>query len=428
MNTIDSMFWMDGKIPEEYRRELRISSIVHTGMLIRDAWEVRDGKFGVPRAWAKGHSLVGYDATVRPKLDWPAARLQWRYNQKEVVDCATKSLRDNYGCLIAAPPGFGKTVVSLAVASKFHTPTLVLVNKEDLVGQWRETASAFFGLEAGHVQEDRLDYEREVTIAMIQTLNSRMDRLPEDFWRYFGMVICDEGHRMPCDSFVQVIKKLPARYRLGCSATWRRKDGMEPFWKWHISDQICEGEKNDVRFLYQPINIQTSLTDKDFFQRGEINHVKCITKIAEDEGYNQWLVKTILEGMEKRNILLVSHRISQLERIDALLRLQNVNPGIYVGKWRGKKLQADQLEDAKNRNPVLATYKKIEEGSDIPRLDTVILATPCTDPEQTCGRVGRAFPGKEFALVIDPVINGYYCNALFKKRESHYARLGFSKI
>jgi superfamily II DNA or RNA helicase len=429
MNEIDSMLWTTQKLPDSVFNELRLSAVVHTGLLVRDAWVNKDGKIGLPRAWAKQRGFTGLDSTLCPRVDWPVPRLTWRYNQQEVVECSCRNVLANGGCLIAAPPGFGKTVVSLSVASRLQTSTLVLVNKEDLIDQWKATARTFFGLEAGHVQEDRLDYEHEVTIATVQTLNARMDRLPESFWRYFGFVICDEGHRMPCDTFVRVISKLPARYRLAVSATWRRKDGMEKMWEFHISDKICEGQKNDVQFQYQPISLQTTLTDRDFMFRGEINHVRCLTAIARNEGYNNWLVETVLGGIATRNILVVSHRLEQLERLDSLLRLRGVTPGIYVGTWKGKKVSQQDLERASEAKVILATAGKIGEGSDIPRLDTVILATPCTDPEQIVGRVGRAYPGKDFALVIDPIIAGsFYCAALYRKRENHYVRLGFQRI
>lgn len=429
MNRYDSMYWTKDDLPDEVFTELRLQGIVHTGLLIRDAWVERNGEIGLPRAYAQQRGYRGSNQTILPKLDWPVGRLDYRYNQREVISCAHERLLADFGCLISAPPGFGKTVVSLEVASKFHTPTLVLVNKEDLIDQWKNTAKQFYGLEAGHVQEDKLDYEkRHVTIATVQTLSSRLEKLPRDFWTTFGFVICDEGHRMPCDTFVRVISELPARFRMGVSATWRRKDGMERMWDFHIGSQICVGEKSDVPFRYQKITIQSDLSDRDFYQRGEINHVKCLTAIARNEGYNQWLAEQIVNGIKTRNILLVSHRLEQIERLDSILRSRGIHPGIYVGTYKGKKVTPEQLAEAAKSRIILATVKKIEEGSDLPRLDTLILATPLTDPEQVAGRIGRSYPGKDFALIIDPVIQSFYNEALYRKREFHYTRLGFIKL
>jgi superfamily II DNA or RNA helicase len=43
------------------------------------------------------------------------------------------------------------------------------------------------------------------------------------------------------------------------------------------------------------------------------------------------------------------------------------------------------------------------EGTDIPWLDTAVLATPKADVEQIIGRIRREHPGKKEPVVLDPV-------------------------
>ena len=97
------------------------------------------------------------------------------------------------------------------------------------------------------------------------------------------------------------------------------------------------------------------------------------------------------------------------------------------GRKRPVRLKEAELEQAKTCDIILATYKMMSEGSDIPELDTLFLATPRADIEQIVGRIQRHHDDKKSLLVVDPVfINQSYCVAMGRKRIPHYKNLGFS--
>jgi superfamily II DNA or RNA helicase len=50
---------------------------------------------------------------------------------------------------------------------------------------------------------------------------------------------------------------------------------------------------------------------------------------------------------------------------------------------------------------LLSTYHYASEGIDIPRLDTLVMATPRGNIEQTVGRILRPHPFKQQPLVVD---------------------------
>jgi hypothetical protein len=49
-----------------------------------------------------------------------------------------------------------------------------------------------------------------------------------DWVKDYGQIIVDECHHISAASFESIVRKCPARYRLGLSATVTRKDGQHP--------------------------------------------------------------------------------------------------------------------------------------------------------------------------------------------------------
>ena len=50
---------------------------------------------------------------------------------------------------------------------------------------------------------------------------------PEEILSQYGQIIIDECHHIPAVSFESVLKKIPAKYILGLTATPYRKDGHQ---------------------------------------------------------------------------------------------------------------------------------------------------------------------------------------------------------
>ena len=79
----------------------------------------------------------------------------------------------------------------------------------------------------------------------------------------------------------------------------------------------------------------------------------------------------------------------------------------YVGG-----MKTGQRERAKEARIILATYSMTADATDIPELDTLVMATPKSDVEQIVGRILRFIEGKD-PVVFDirdetsPVFSSY---------------------
>ena len=378
----------------------------------------------------------GEDKTVCPDAKWtPKVKFKPRHNQKEVVDETSNELKDSYGCLIEAKTAFGKTVTALQVAAKMKTKVIVVVDQDNLLEQWKNTYETFFEGKVGIVKGNSFDVSNNLTIATSQTLYSRLESFPEDFWKSFGMVIVDEGHVFACDTFFLSINNFHARYRLAVSATWRRKDQLDKLWGLSISDTYVKGVRtDDLKRYYAVREFRAGFDEISYMSRTRyrtgLDFNKILSTLAQSEKYNDYLVKMIVKQISKgRNVLLACKRVSQIEILDAKLKNIGIESGIYTGKFHDKTVKKKELEEAIEKNPILATFKKVEKGTDIPKLDCLIIASPIRDQEQLIGRVTREYPDKEFCVVVDirfPEI--VYLNGQNRDRDKMYKKLGWEKV
>jgi len=281
-------------------------------------------------------------------------------------------------------------------------------------------------VKSGWIQGTRREYKnRLLTVATVQTLYSQIDDI--DFWDNWGMVICDEGHRFPSLTFTSVIGELPAKYRLGVSATFRRADRLDKVWEWHLGPKFFKSESKGLSGKYRQIFDKLPINDKQFLLRnGNINHSAFATAITQFDERN----KAIAKGVDNlaasgRKILVLSDRIDHLETLKKLIKTES---GYYVGMVKGKKIDKDELCKSVKKQVILGTPGKISEGTDIPELDTLVLATMKGDIEQVVGRITRDFPDKFEPLVVDYVVSTGYNIALSKKREKVLQKLRFTKV
>jgi superfamily II DNA or RNA helicase len=141
-------------------------------------------------------------------------------------DADTRAGKGPASGLMAMATGTGKTRLAAELAA-FHPSTLFLVHREELVDQaarmfrWvlgPRTVAVVRGSDANRFPP----IGANVTIAMIQTLANRLDSYPADA---FDLVIMDEAHHGPSESWRKVLEHFRPAYRLGLSATPEREDG-----------------------------------------------------------------------------------------------------------------------------------------------------------------------------------------------------------
>lgn len=394
------------------------------------AYSEHNGWFGIPRAYAA--QLPHTEQTVCKGILWPKMEFPnggtWRPGQESTHDKLVNHFENsgNEGRL-EAKCGAGKTVVALSVAAKLGLRVLVLVHKTDLVTNWQNDAARFFpGVTLGHVQSDIWRYENaHVTTCLAQTLWARKGNYPKGFVSSFDMIIVDEGHRFASNVFEYCLKIFPAKYRLAVSATWRRRDGLEVLFDWHLGPIAAVMKTTSMvgQYVMVACKLKTAMPARMPWARK-------LNVLAANEDYAKWLAGEVTKAAASdRKVLVVSDRTAQLK-----LLMGKVQAALSAGGWQkttalfisevGKKAQ----EEAKRANVIFATYQMISEGTDIPELDTLFIASPRSDMEQTVGRIQRKCANKKPLLIVDPYLaTDVMMLNTARKRVEWYQKLGFTK-
>lgn len=254
----------------------------------------------------------------------------------------------NLGGILKATTGFGKTNTALELIRRIGRTTLVVVHKEFLQKQWVARIRKFLpGARVGIVQGPKCEWEdKDIVIAMAQSL-AREDgeeggeRYPEEFYRHFGVLIVDEVHRVGAATWSPIPGLFPARYRLGLSATPRRKDGADKVFWWHLGQILyaakTETPKPHVRILRLDTRGPAVIHQQDA-PRGLV--LKLLSSITVR---NRDIVAEIVKAMQspaKRKVMILSDRLEHLRELEVMLResllresIPDVTTDFYVGEW-----------------------------------------------------------------------------------------------
>ena len=340
----------------------------------------------------------GQDLSVNAPLTFATSLKQI---QVDACESAITQLRSSTGgAMLVLPCGFGKTVCALWLSFTLSRKTAVLVHSEALADQWQERISTFLpGCVVGRIQRDTVNVEGcAIVVCMIQSLVKR--EYSADLLSSFGLVIVDEAHHVAAPMFSKALGKLPARYILGLSATPDRADGLGRVLPWFLGPIAFrtqrQAEMVDVRIL-----TFTRGAEKEVLNRkGDAMCSVMVTNIATEGLRTVWVKELVTEQIQAgRNIMVLSDRLDQLAVLKTMLIEDH--PGVVIAQVVGGTKAAERDIGFTQARVILSTYHYASEGIDIPRLDTLILATPRGTIEQSVGRILRPFPNKKCPLVID---------------------------
>jgi superfamily II DNA or RNA helicase len=320
--------------------------------------------------------------------------------------------------------------------------------------QWLERIQQFLTIpkaEIGCFSGTKKKRFGKIDIAVMQSLN-RKDGIPE-WLKDYGQIIVDECHHISAASFEGVIRKCPAYYRLGLSATVTRKDGQQPIVFMNLGEPRYTARRYAARFIQKVIPRYTSFCLPE--------PVKPAASFASGEngGKSQAVTGTPLEIQELFKLLwmdmdrnrVIIHDITAAyaqgreilvlsERIDHLTLLADslgaCTDYLFVLKGGlGKKQLKTIMEHIQNvpfgsNRIILATGKYLGEGFDLPCLDTLFLVFPFSWKGtliQYAGRLNRSAQGKTEIRIYDYVDEKVpVLQRMFKRRMKGYRNMGFA--
>lgn len=376
------------------------------------------------------------DQRISTKQRRFSSKLVLRKDQKQVLS----RLLANNRVILEAQPGFGKTMVALTLMKKLGQKTLIIVHTNTLLYQWQKRIVDYFSLakdDLGLIGDNKWKIGKKVTIASYMTLSRReVGEIKNDF----GLVIVDECHHVPANTFSTVVKQLSAKHVLGLTATTFRKDKLDKLMYLYISGQIITASNDSPDKspdTDQAVKTELITRKTQFKGNGKLEDFQkaCRLVITGTDRNDQIAsdIAAILATSAK--CLVLTERIEHCKTLLELVRqkVKGVHAAIATGVMTKK--QREQIAKRMNQERfqlLIATGKLIGEGFDWPTVSHLFLAFPFSwkgKLTQYVGRVQRTCEGKMQAVVHDyfddqiPMLK-----LMYFKRLRTYRSLGLSKI
>lgn len=309
--------------------------------------------------------------------------------QQECISIIESKPSGAYLCQM--PTGCGKTATFTHIPR--HGRVLVLAHREELVRQPARYYDCPVGFE---IAQDH-SHGEEVVIASVQSLVNRLYRFSPG---EFDMIITDEAHHAAAKTYRKIYDYFYPDKHIGFTATPNRGDKVrldEVFseiifqrdLRWAIeSGYLCDIYCLRVNIGYDLSAVHTRNGD---YAPGELEEAMDGTADAIAQAYREHA---------KGATLIFAVSVHQAEEIAARI------PGSVVVTGKTKD-RAEIIERFSRREiPCIVNVMVFTEGTDIPLVETVIIARPTQSDSlysQMVGRGLRLHPEKERLTLIDCV-------------------------
>jgi superfamily II DNA or RNA helicase len=394
-----------------------------------------------------GHDYTAVDLRVPPakRPPLPTHGPAPRDYQRQVLTNAAKTERG----VLQLATGAGKTLVAAHVIAANGLRSLFFVHTKDLLFQTIQVLESILQVPIGQAGDGRIDLQ-PITVATIQTaaraLDVKLDRPVSDevpLWKDDAaerlsepdreavaraleaceLVIFDECHHLPAESFYEIAMKLPnAFYRYGLSATPWRSDRSDLMIEAALGPKLCVVTSSELikRGYLVPPKI-TMIEVLPTYKR-MIRDYKTIYRdqVVEHPERNALIAEVAAHSMSRgRSVLILVNQVKHGKLLEKM-----VEGAVFINGKDTSEVRNAALEQLRRKtHPILIATTLADEGLDLPSLDVLILAGAGkseTRALQRVGRVLRPHPGKTGAVIVDFWDQALYLEDHSKQRYEIY--------
>lgn len=351
---------------------------------------------------------------IIPKCETPSVPYKWtgsfKGNQPVVVKHILKNYynednikKGNAGLILNLEAGQGKTFAAIGLIEQIkHSKVLIITHTCTIMNQWYKILkSAYPKNKIGRYYGKKKE-SGDIIVAVINSLMSKElcengEKIPPyKYFIKFGFVIIDEVHEYSAEKRKQIYTKIQSTYMLGLSATPDEKDdNVDNINTWNVGEILdasllegysvkdipFTGEVSMIKYKGHPDYTKVIMNEAI----DVISFPKTMNQICQDPYRVHIIVKAIYNLRKDGQFIFVfADRRAYLNMIAESLekyriqqhQMTNDDEHSKVIKLMGGS-NVDDMEHAKNKcNVILTTYQYMGTGCSIPKMDSIILATP----------------------------------------------------
>jgi superfamily II DNA or RNA helicase len=357
--------------------------------------------------------------------------------------------------VVVLPTGAGKSHLAVLAIADRRRSTLVVVPTLDLVRQWYDLLRTSFGTEVGIVGGGSHEL-RELTVTTYDSAYLHM----QYFGARFGLVVFDECHHLPSETYQLAAELCLAPFRLGLSATPERPDGREAVLDRLIGPVVYRKDIVELSGAYladyDTVRIAVELTPEERAEYAEER--KLYTdflraqgiRMGGPSGWSDFVQRAARSSSGRRAFqaylrqrelsLAASGKLHAVERLldqhqnEQVLIFTQDNATAYAVSRRflipvithqtKVKERSEILERFSNRDyAAIATSKVLNEGVDVPDASVAIVISGSGSVREHVQRLGRILRrrGDKHAILYELVSAGTSETFTSERRREHVA-------
>lgn len=315
--------------------------------------------------------------------------------------------------LIISATGSGKTYLAAFDARNFDAKrVLFVVHRETILKDAKQTFMNVFGAEktCGLYTGNSKDLDCDFVFASSNMLARHLTEFDKNEFDY----ICyDEVHHIVAECGKKILNYFNPEFLLGLTATPERMDNQDIFELFEqnvpFELRLRDAINNDLVVPFHYYGIRD-----DLINYGEDDKNKVSKNIAESDNVD-FIVKEIENHRlpnEKLKAVAFCTSIAHCSLMANELAMRGYSTVALTGENNtGERIKAfNDLQDETNDLEIICTVDILNEGVDIPAINTVLFLRPTESSTiflQQLGRGLRKYQNKQYLTVLDFIGNDY---------------------
>lgn len=317
---------------------------------------------------------------------WPVENRSLKQYQYEALSKLQQAyLKGEKRGLISLATGLGKTFVAASFLRRVYENqpninVLILANTRSLIEQFdRSIWSNLPKWVATHLLYDseKPAFLEGITLSTFQSFQE-FHKTTNDF--FYDIVIIDEAHHAPADTYSQTIKRLEPKFLLGLTATPFRSDDRDlsdlfgiPLISYSVYKALQKGYLAKVEYQLHNDNINHDWITQNSSKGHTIKQLNKKLFIPErDESICEKIFKTWSQRNLQRGIVFCNssehaERIEKILKANYQLPVWSLTNRIKDSRERARRLREFRLGKCK----ILTCYDMLNEGVDVPDVDYI---------------------------------------------------------